>query len=100
MSSKDNSPTVYVIAMNDHANQHSSMLDKANAAFEQAAVKVLERARQTKTPVVIWEDGQVKEVLPDALADLIEIAPDDIRAWEPPEKPRKTRTTRKKKEDI
>lgn len=48
-----------------------SLSDKADAAFRQAAVRIVERARRTGTPVVIWEDGQVKKVS----ADLIEIAP-------------------------
>ena len=33
-----------------------------NAAFQQAAKKVLQRARQTGTPIVIWEAGNVKEI--------------------------------------
>ena len=53
--------------MNDHAMQQGSILDKANAAFKQAAVKAIERARQTGTPLIVWEDGMVKEVSPDAL---------------------------------
>jgi hypothetical protein len=36
----------------------------ADAAFEQAAQKVIERARQSGTPVIVWEDESVKEVEP------------------------------------
>lgn len=36
----------------------------ADAAFEQAAQKVIERARQSGTPVILWEDEAVKEVEP------------------------------------
>lgn len=36
----------------------------AGAAFEQAAQKVIERARQSGTPVIVWEDEAVKEVEP------------------------------------
>jgi hypothetical protein len=32
---------------------------KAIAAFRQAARKVIERARQTGTPIIVWEDGKV-----------------------------------------
>ena len=39
--------------------------NKANAAFQQAATKIIERAKQTGTPVVVWEEGQVKEVPPE-----------------------------------
>ena len=38
-----------------------SLTEKANAAFRQAAAKVIERARQTGTPVLVWEDGRVIE---------------------------------------
>ncbi len=33
----------------------------ADAAFEQAAQKVIERAQQSGTPVIVWEDEAVKE---------------------------------------
>lgn len=36
----------------------------ADAAFEQAAQKVIERAQQSGTPVILWEDEAVKEVEP------------------------------------
>ncbi len=44
-----------------------SLTKLADAAFEQAARKVIERARQTGTPVIVWEDGAVKEVPPDEM---------------------------------
>ncbi len=37
------------------------LTEKANAAFRRAAAKVVERARQTGTPVIVWERGQVTE---------------------------------------
>ena len=42
-----------------------SRREKAEAAFEQATRKVLERASQIGTPVVVWEDEQVVELSPD-----------------------------------
>lgn len=36
----------------------------ANAAFEQVAKKVIERAKESGTPVIVWEDESVKEVEP------------------------------------
>ncbi|MBN2293094.1 MAG: hypothetical protein JXM70_11750 [Pirellulales bacterium] len=42
-----------------------SMTEKADAAFRQAALKVVQRARETDTPVIMWEDGKVKRVHPD-----------------------------------
>lgn len=43
-----------------------SMLELAQAAFEQAARKVIERARQTGTPVILWEDGAIVRRSPDS----------------------------------
>ncbi|EFK05722.1 conserved hypothetical protein [delta proteobacterium NaphS2] len=40
---------------------------KIDAAFRQAAYKVILRAKQTGTFVVIWEDDQIKEVPPEEL---------------------------------
>lgn len=41
--------------MNEKNVQDALLSSKANAAFQQAAKKVLQRARQTGTPIVIWE---------------------------------------------
>jgi len=38
-----------------------SLTEKAEAAFRQAAAEVIERARQTGTPVILWENGKVVE---------------------------------------
>ena len=43
------------------AKTRNRLTEKANAAFRQAAAKVVERARQTGTPVIVWEKGQVAE---------------------------------------
>jgi len=43
------------------AKTRNSLTEKAHAAFRQAAAKVVERARQTGTPVIVWEKGQVTE---------------------------------------
>jgi hypothetical protein len=48
--------------MNKNKNDLS---DKAEAAFRATATMVIERAKQTRTPVVIWEDGHVKEIPSD-----------------------------------
>ena len=41
-----------------------SLAKLVDAAFKQAAEKAVERARQTGTPLILWEDGGVKEVKP------------------------------------
>jgi hypothetical protein len=47
--------------------KNDSLTAKADAAFRQAASKVVRRAKQTDTPVVVWEEGHVKEVPADQL---------------------------------
>jgi hypothetical protein len=37
------------------------LTEKADAAFRQAAIKVIERARQTGTPLILWGNGRVTE---------------------------------------
>ena len=54
--------------------EFGSLSDKANAAFQLVTAKVIERAKQTGTPVVIWEDGQVKELPPQQLEQQVTAA--------------------------
>jgi len=42
-----------------------SIRTKADAATQQATLKIIERARQTNTPIVLWDDGKVKEISVD-----------------------------------
>jgi len=53
-----------MIKPNDNAG---SLSEKADAAFEQASQKVIERARQTQTPIVIWENGKIVQVPGEAM---------------------------------
>lgn len=41
-----------------------SLVSRAKVAFQRASAKVLSVAEATGTPVVIWEDGAVREVDP------------------------------------
>jgi hypothetical protein len=36
-----------------------TMTEKADAAFRRAAAEVIERARQTGTPIILWENGRI-----------------------------------------
>jgi hypothetical protein len=38
-----------------------TLTEKADAAFHRAAITVIQRARQTGTPVIVWENGRVME---------------------------------------
>ena len=53
--------------MNNKSEKDTPMVEKVDGAIRQAAKKVLERAKQTGTPVVIWEDDQIKEVPPEKM---------------------------------
>jgi hypothetical protein len=35
---------------------------KAEAAFRQAATKVVRRAKQSGTPIIVWDDGEVRAI--------------------------------------
>lgn len=48
--------------MSDKPKMNRTLSDKAKAAFEQAAAKVVERAKQTGTPVIVWKDNRVSEI--------------------------------------
>jgi hypothetical protein len=41
-----------------------SLTKLADAAFQQAAQKVIQRAADSGTPVILWEDDEVKKVDP------------------------------------
>ena len=42
--------------------KNDSISAKAEAAFRQASFKVLERARQTGTPIIVWENERIREM--------------------------------------
>jgi hypothetical protein len=53
-----------MIKSNDNSQ---SLSESAKAAFEQVSQKVIERARQTQTPIVIWENGKIVQVPDEAM---------------------------------
>lgn len=55
--------------MNEYTGEELTQM--ANAAFRRAAAKVLERARQSDTQVIIWENGRIVARSPDELEPLI-----------------------------
>jgi hypothetical protein len=83
-----------------------ALTQKADAAFRQAATKVVELARQTGTPVIVWENGRtVKKSADEAAMELTKAstpvtAREEGRGAERAVKPagkeqRKTQKTRK-----
>jgi hypothetical protein len=54
-------------AMNDEPEKDALMVESVDSAIRQAAEKVLEKAKQTHTLMVIWEDDQIKEVSPEEM---------------------------------
>ncbi|PIP47113.1 MAG: hypothetical protein COX16_06165 [Deltaproteobacteria bacterium CG23_combo_of_CG06-09_8_20_14_all_51_20] len=53
--------------MNSESEKDILMVEKVDGAIRQAAEKILQRAKQTHTSLVIWEDNQIKEVPPETL---------------------------------
>jgi hypothetical protein len=53
--------------MNTKKGENESLSWKADAAFRQAAKKVIQRAKETATPVVVWEADKVKEIPADQI---------------------------------
>ena len=51
--------------MNERKYQETPLSLKIDAAFRQVARKVILRARQTHTPVFVWEEGRIKEIPED-----------------------------------
>ena len=54
ISSKKSNEVRRYNSMNEKKVQDMPLSSKADAAFRQAAKKIIQRARQTGTPVVVW----------------------------------------------
>jgi hypothetical protein len=52
---------------NKETARKSSLAALAEAAFEQASRMVIQRARQTGTPVIVWKNGRIEEVSADQM---------------------------------
>jgi hypothetical protein len=67
--------------MDEKKTQDVPLSTKADAAFLQAAKKVIQRAKQTGTPIVVWEAGKVKEMPTEQLETKIRSPEsEDVRA--------------------
>jgi len=53
--------------MKEETIRDATLSAKAEAAFRQAAQKVIQLARQTGTPVVVWEEDHVAEIPVDKI---------------------------------
>ncbi|MEO2016979.1 MAG: hypothetical protein ABGZ53_21705 [Fuerstiella sp.] len=53
--------------MIDKQNETDALTEVADAAFEATVKDVINKARQTGTDVVIWEDNEIVEVSPDEI---------------------------------
>ena len=47
----------------------------AAAAFRQAAIDVIRTAKRAGTPLIIWEDGNIREIPPELLDE------NDPKTW-------------------
>ncbi len=64
--------------MKRETGKRSTLTAKAEAAFEQASKKVIERATQTKTPIVVWKGGQILEIPSEAMEPAARRSPEDL----------------------
>jgi hypothetical protein len=48
-------------------DQETGLSSKAETAFRRAAAKVIQRAKQTGTPIVVWREGRVEEIPSETL---------------------------------
>ena len=48
--------------MTEPVNTNGPLATRIEAAFQRVAERVVERARQTGTPVVVWKDDRVTEL--------------------------------------
>jgi hypothetical protein len=48
--------------MKEKKTRRTSLASKVEAAFREAAKKVILKAKQTDTPIIIWKEGRVAAV--------------------------------------
>lgn len=48
--------------INNESEKDTLIVERVDAAFLLAARKVIQVALQTGTPIVVWEEGHVKEI--------------------------------------
>ena len=53
--------------MNNEPQRNMDIVEKVDGAIRQATIRILEKAKQTHTPLVVWEDNQIKEVPPEKM---------------------------------
>ena len=56
-----------------------TLTEKVEAAFQQAAIRVIERARQTGTPVIVWEDDHISERTCDEMEARLKVGQRDVK---------------------
>lgn len=49
-----------------------SLSDQAEAAFDQASLKVIRRAKESSTPVIVWMNGRITEISAEQAQKAIE----------------------------
>jgi len=60
-----------------------SLTAKADAAFRQAAAKVIRLARQTGTPVIVWDRDEIRAISPDEALERAGLRPADPEVSHP-----------------
>jgi hypothetical protein len=60
-----------------------SLTAKADAAFRQAAAKVVRIARQTGTSIIVWDRGGIRAISPDEAEKRMADRPADSKVSNP-----------------
>ena len=55
--------------MSQQEGRTEELTSKANAAFQLAAAEVIRKAKETGTPIVVWEDNRIKKLTPAEVED-------------------------------
>ena len=50
-------------------SKEQSLFDRANAASKDAMQSVVELARRTRTPVIVFRNGVIERIAPEMIAD-------------------------------
>ena len=56
-------------------SKNLSLSDQVEAAFDQASLKVIRRARESNTPVIVWMNGRITEISAEQAQRAIEKRP-------------------------
>lgn len=70
------------MAMIDPTLNNASVFEKANAAARALVPSVVELAKRTQTSIIVFRNGQIERIAPEAFTMVVESNDDDTKADE------------------